>query len=187
MYRQIFIAASLSFFCCATSVHAIEAEKVSVAFKQADEFTDFRSANGGRNEGRNALMAELERFMRQRGRLWLPETHRLNITFTDIDLAGRIVPLPLRATVGASTIGGFGSTPYQRVVEPAWPPRLQFEYQITDQEGRIVDQGQADIKERSFFNLSSRTSNVRQGALSYEKALLDIWMRDLYGEDRDKE
>lgn len=163
-----------------TSIGPERAEhKINVSFNQPENFTDFRTANGGRNNGRNGLIAELKRFLRARGKLWLPEPYRLDIQFNDIDMAGRIVPLPIRRKVGGSSLGVFGSAPKQRVVQNPWPPRLNFEYRIYNEYGDLIREGNADISETSFLKLSSRLQQVRRDTLQYEKAILDTWLRSM--------
>ncbi|MCG8465478.1 MAG: DUF3016 domain-containing protein [Xanthomonadales bacterium] len=152
---------------------------VEVSFIQPEKFTDFRAANGGRNDGRNRLMSEIERFIRERADLWLPEGYSMTMVFNDIDLAGRIVPLPLRASAGGASMGGFGSAGEQRIVESPWPPRLNFDYQVFDDNGALAREGSADISTTQFLRLSPRARQQRRDGLWYEKAVIDSWMREL--------
>lgn len=151
---------------------------VRVSFNQPEKFTDFQTANGGRNAGRTVLMSELERYMRERGELWLPADHQLDVVFQDIDMAGRIVPLPLRASVGGDDIGFFGSAPEQRLISNPFPPRLRLDFQMLNPSGEVVRQGSADISEASFLKLAPRSRLNRRDSLWYEKAVLDSWMRE---------
>ena len=123
-------------------------------------------------------MAELERFIRERAEMWVPKNYRLQIQFNDIDLAGRIVPLPLRASVGGASMGAHGSAGEQRIVESPWPPRLNFTYTLYDTNGNLVREGSANISETQLLRLSPRTRLQRRDVLWYEKALIDSWMRE---------
>lgn len=156
-----------------------ESTGVEVSFSQPETFTDFKAANGGRNDGRTKLMAEIERFIKERAELWLPANQHLTIQFMDIDMAGRIIPLPLRASVAGSSMGSHGSAGEQRLVESPWPPRLHFTYQIHSEYGELLQEGSADISETQLLRLSPRTRLQRRDVLWYEKALLDSWMREL--------
>ncbi|GAB4193100.1 MAG: hypothetical protein Tsb002_23340 [Wenzhouxiangellaceae bacterium] len=153
--------------------------QITVMFDQPEAYTDFTVANGGREDGRPLLMAELDRYLRERGRLWLHDDQFLTITFTDIDMAGRLVPLPLRNNVGGVKLGIAGSAREQRVVQPPWPPRLTFHYQLVDENGQLLREGSASINETSFLKLAPRTQYHQRDSLWYEKAILDSWLRSL--------
>lgn len=178
-----YLTLALMLCCCVANVSANDdheqAASLQLSFNQPENFTDFQTANGGRNSGRTVLMAELERYLRERTELWLPPEHHLEIVFQDIDMAGRIVPLPLRANVGGQDIGAFGSAPEQRLVSNPFPPRLELDYHLRNAHGEVIRQGRAEISEASFLNLAPRTRLNRRDSLWYEKAILDSWMREL--------
>ena len=169
---------SLLFMYLPGAVLGQDSASTRISFNQPEKFTDFKSANGGRNDGRTVLMAELERFIRERADMWIPENHSLQIQFNDIDMAGRIVPLPLRASVTGASMGLHGSAGEQRLVESPWPPRLNFTYTLHDAQGSLVREGSVNISETQLLRLSPRTRLQRRDVLWYEKALIDSWMRE---------
>lgn len=174
-----FVPTLILFVLIATPVAAEELNQVAVSFQQPENFTDFRSANGGRQDGQPALMAELDRFLREQGDLWLDDQQRLEITFKNIDMAGRIVPLPMRRTVAGGALGVYGSAPEQRVIQNLWPPRLTFDFVLYDEYGQTIRQGSMDINEQSFIKTTPRAMYNRRDSLWYEKAVLDSWFRNL--------
>ncbi|GAB4182083.1 MAG: hypothetical protein Tsb002_02830 [Wenzhouxiangellaceae bacterium] len=140
-------------------------DKAQVHFDQPQSFLDFRDDTAGRDQGRPLMIAELDRFVRELADQFLPQGQYLQLTFTDIDLAGRQVPIR-------------GTGRFQRVIEDFYPPRLSFHYQIVDEDNKVLEQGEEKLVNFSFLRLSLRARFHRQTRLPYEKALLEEWFRD---------
>jgi hypothetical protein len=76
--------------CLAASGAPAQDYRVSVVFAQPEQYTDFRSSCVSTHADARALMGELERFLQAAAAPRLPDGQRLEITVTNVDLAGEI-------------------------------------------------------------------------------------------------
>lgn len=136
--------------------------RVSVNFIEPEKFTDVRDGNLETEKGRNAILQEIREFIVQRAEKVLPAGQRLEMTFTDIDLAGDFEPWrgPRLDDV--------------RIVKDIYPPRLKFGFRITDEAGNVIKQGSKDLRDLAF---QTRLTINRQDSLHYEKDILNDWLR----------
>ncbi|MCG8465783.1 MAG: DUF3016 domain-containing protein [Xanthomonadales bacterium] len=145
--------------------HAADPEKRAVVmFQEPEKFVDFRNLDRGRDQGRLGMMADLRLYLERTAEQFLSDNQTIAFTFTNIDLAGRILPVR-------------GGAQYQRYVEDFYPPRLWFRYQVTNDQGQVVKLGDEKLVDFSFLRLASRSFVRQTDSLPYEKALLDEWWR----------
>ena len=77
-------------------------------------------------------------------------------------------------------VGGWNFEPWRggqwsdvRVVKDIYPPAFKFSYSVTDAAGKVVSQGNEDIRDLSFtFRFSPDTTDN----LHFEKSFLDDWI-----------
>jgi hypothetical protein len=93
----------------------------------------------------------------------IPAGHRLEVTFTAVDLAGEFEPWrgPQWGDV--------------RIVRDLYPPRLGLEFRLVDAAGRVARTGRRELSDLAF--LMKLTGGFRDDPLRHEKALLDDWLR----------
>lgn len=130
----------------------------TVSFKKPDKFTDAGTEGiGSRTSPRvlDALKAHLE----QLGAKKLPSGETLQITITDIDLAGRFDPQP----------GGNDRVRIMRDVD--WP-RIELHYTL-QQDGRTLADADASLSDMNYLMHSSLRRST--DPLRYEKDMLDAW------------
>lgn len=140
-------------------------QRAVVEFENPERFVDFRNLERGRDQGRPAMMADLRLYLNRSAEQFLSEGQRLYLTFTNIDLAGRMLPVR-------------GSGQFRRYVEDFYPPRLWFHYKVVDAEGNELKSGEEKLVDFSFLRFASRSFARRSDSLPYEKALLDEWWRE---------
>lgn len=140
-------------------------KRAQVMFQEPERFVDFRSLDRGRDQGRLGMMADLRLYIERTAEQFLPDNQKISFTFTNIDLAGRILPVR-------------GGAQFQRYVEDFYPPRLWFRYQVTNDQGQVVKLGDEKLVDFSFLRLASRSFVRQTESLPYEKALLDQWWRE---------
>lgn len=134
------------------------AGNTTVSFKKPDKFTDAGTEGiGSRTSPRvlDALKAHLE----QLGAKKLPAGETLQITITDIDLAGRFDPQP----------GGNDRVRIMRDVD--WP-RIDLHYTL-QQDGRTLADADASLSDMNYLASSSLRRST--DPLRYEKDMLDAW------------
>ena len=144
-----------------------EPEMVRLTFELSREFRDFKTEMGSRESDQERLKKEMNRQLKEAVKRYLPEGHRLDMQFQDIDMAGEIFP-------------SFESSGRDvRVVKNAYPPKLEFTYQWFDENGQKVLDGLEVLKGNNVNWLSQRASSRARGSLAIERVLLDEWLRKL--------
>jgi hypothetical protein len=108
-----------------------------VEFIKPEKFRDIRLS--GMTDARSAetLHYELQRHLNQLARDLLRPGQRLEMAFTDIDLAGEFEPW-------------HGPTNDYRFVRSVYPPRVVFKFRLTDADGKVVNEGTRDIRDMAF-------------------------------------
>ncbi|MBI2496956.1 MAG: DUF3016 domain-containing protein [Opitutae bacterium] len=139
--------------------------RVTVVFDHPEKYTDVKEYDfdSENTRGRDHYLPLLkEHIEAEAGRLLAPG-QKVTITFSDIDLAGDFEPWhgPRFNDI--------------RVVKEIYPPRLTFTFRLTDENGRVVGEG-----ERKLIDLAYQmriTGGFRDDPLRYEKDLLNDWLR----------
>jgi hypothetical protein len=131
---------------------------VIVQFTNPAKFTDFRirgrDVNYTAGVFASSVTAELTPVMKQK----YPNGSLL-LRFTDIDLAGRYA----------------GGT---RVILEAHPARMNFEFSLSDSNGKSLARGSSRLVDSS--NINSRFRDPRRSQVFYyERRLLNRWLRTL--------
>ena len=81
----------------------------------------------------------------------------LDENVNDIDLAGDVT---------------FGAGREMRIVKPIYFPKMKFSYALTDANSKIVDKGEADLKDMGFMD---RIHIGREEEFMYEKRMIKEW------------
>lgn len=136
---------------------AFAAGTVEVTWQDPDHYSDIRPADESASRFRERVFQALEEQLEKLARK-LPDGQRLEITFTDVDLAGEVRVGP-RGTV--------------RIIRDSQPARLEFSYRLLDSDGKVLREG----RERLWGTLSSvsRLGQPQGETLSVSRALLSRW------------
>lgn len=140
--------------------------RVDVVFFEPKKFTDVRDHALGNYEG-TSYLDQLRDYLVARARSFVPEGGTLEVTFTDVDMAGDFEPWR-----------GFRWSEI-RVVKEIYPARLQLAFRLTDATGEVVKQGKRDLR-----GLSLMSAGFADDSLRHEKALLDDWLRSEFPRPR---
>ncbi len=135
---------------------------VTVVFVQPETFTDVRDRQFASPPDRNPNLSGLQRYLETRGKRYLAGGQHLKIEFTDIDLAG-----DHRAQTNFELAD-------VRLVTSLYPPRLEFNYSLTDASGATLKSGTVKLRDLAFDSSSTGTAS---GPLRYEQRMLDKWLR----------
>ncbi len=133
---------------------------VTVTFKDSDKFTDARSSFGfGTDQGYLDLLSDhLKKVAGQK----LAAGQKLEVTVTDVDLAGEFLPT--------------GRNPDQiRVIKEIFRPRIELTFKLTDASGQVVKEGERKLTDLNF--MSNLDIVGRNEPLFYDKALLTDWAK----------
>ena len=163
-------AAGLALTSCATTPKVETPARVKVTYVEPEKFTDVKETWPGTDKERDSILEVLRDFIVERAAEFLPPGQKLELTFRDIDLAGDFEPWR------GIRLGEI------RIVKELYPPRMKFDYRILTTEGKLVREGQADLRDLSFM---LRSYYSKQDSYRFEKEMLDDWFRtELQGEDK---
>jgi len=152
------IAAALA----AGSVVASADEKssnVTVTFHEADKFTDVRSHFGGRTD--EGYLEMLSKHLQEVAEKRLAPGQKLEVTITDIDLAGDYLPTGARSQD-------------VRIIREIYIPRVRLSFKLLDETGKVINEGERRLANLDFMN-DIRLAG-RSDPLFYDKNLLSDWI-----------
>jgi hypothetical protein len=134
--------------------------RISVSFVEPENFTDARRAELAPTSA--GILRELEKFLIDAGTRYVPETMKLNIRVTDIDLVG---DFELFRGPHADQV---------RITKGLYPPHIVLEFEVTDSTATVVKSGKRDLTD---INYQLRSAYPREDYLRYEKDILRDWLR----------
>ncbi len=143
------------------SVYA--SSKALVTWSNPENYSDLRSSNGGEEEFMAATLNELEQSIQTMASS-LPDGQKLEMTITDVDLAGDV-----------KLTGARAQHQDVRVVKDIYPAKIVFSYRLLDQSGNVLKQGDEKLRSRSTSASSMRTGS--KGPLEIEKRMLKSWFK----------
>lgn len=135
------------------------AGEANVTYGKFSDFTDVRPANETRGGYHKRVEKQLTKHFQEMASQ-LPEGYKLGIKVNDIDLAGDV---------------RFGGANELRIVKPIHFPKIKFSYALTDANGKIVDKGDADLKDMSFMDKIRRG---RDEEFMHEKRIITDWFEN---------
>ena len=93
----------------------------------------------------------------------LPDEQTLKIEITDVDLAGQV---------------RIGSTNDTRIVKNGYPPRINFSYQLLDDNETVIKKEEIVLRDLSF--MTGQPLKYRHTPFGYEKKMLDDWFKGTF-------
>jgi hypothetical protein len=136
--------------------------KVMVHWSNPEGYKDVISSDGAQEEFVAHTLKELESTLAQLAES-LPDGQTLEMTVTDLDLAGDVKMSGAR-------------TQHQdvRVVKDSYPARMKFHYRLLDGKGKVLKEGDEKIQSRTL-SASMRTGSSEP--LGMEKRMLKSWFK----------
>jgi len=138
-----------------------ESQKVQVKFVDAEKFSDVRDAYMPSEKGQAAYLDIIRRYVEEEAGRYVGDGQKLEVNFTNIDMAGDFEPWH---KPGMEDV---------RIIKDIYPPRLDFNFKLTDADGKVLKEGSRELRDLSFMmNLNLR----RNDELNYEKEMLKNWI-----------
>lgn len=138
------------------------ASAIEVSFVASEKFTDVKDDHMDSDRGREAVLEQLKEHLVTHGAKYLAKGQRLQITVTDVDLAGDFEPW---RGINFHDI---------RIVKDIYPPRVNLEFRLIDAEGKVVSEGKRQLRNLSYLmTMVMPTSDP----LRYDKEMLNDWLR----------
>ncbi len=142
---------------------AVDSALVQVDFEKPESFSDARTNDSFRKGASENVTKGLAKYLEKTAPAHLSAGQRLQVVFTEIDLAGDYEP-------------GTNLSLYDvRIVKPIYPPRLGFRWQLIDAGGEVLREGEESLRDLGFQTGSP--GNDRD-PLRYEKHMLKRWLQD---------
>jgi hypothetical protein len=138
------------------------AERVTVRMSRPEAFTDFKATCVGMDARTRGLLDDLTQFIRATGARYVPDSETLEITLTDIDLAGEFETW--RSPQACNV----------RVMLDIYAPRIRLEFRLTDRDGKVVSSGARGLRDPLYL---TRAGLLSTDPLRYEKYLLLEWFQ----------
>ena len=144
---------------------ALQAEgPVSVRWNDPSTFSELRNSPNRFEAQRGDWVNQLATHLRTSSAAALQPGQTLEVTITDIKRAGDFEPWQ-----------GPRATDI-RFMRDIYPPRMTFQYVLKAADGRIIDEGEAQLRDTGYLHggggLASNSDPLR-----YEKKLIDDWRR----------
>lgn len=136
-----------------------KSDAVTVSFHESDKFTDACSRWGGETD--QDYLDLLSTHLQKSAPRLLAAGQKLEVTFTDIDLAGDFIP----GNVRSQDI---------RVIKDIYIPRQKLIFRLVGADGQVVKEGERRLSDMNFMN-NLRLAG-RGEPLFYDKALLTDWL-----------
>ena len=138
--------------------------RVQVTFQNPQNFAEAREFGMQDRWLHNDYLETLKAYLIKRATSILEPGQRLQVTITDIKLAGAFEPW--RGPQWG----------YVRMMRDMYPPRIDLDFTLTNGNGKVLRQGSRKLRNLSYLNsgvgMSGNTDSLR-----YDKALLDRWLR----------
>lgn len=148
----------------AASDAAVAGKRVSVTYANPEEFSEVRQFGHQDRFTGTEYLEPLKAHLIMRATRMLPPGDRLEVTITDIKLAGGFEPWH-----GPNLM-------YVRIMKDIYPPLIDLTFRWIDSNGKVLREGS-----RKLRNLGYLQSGVAQPSdsdpLRYDKALIDTWLR----------
>lgn len=148
--------------CVAAAAAFAQDSRVSVVFAHPERYTDLRLSCVSGDADTRALTGELGRFLQEAAARRVRDGQRLEITVTNVDMAGEIESWrgPARCDL--------------RTVKDVYPPRLDLRFRLLDADGAEARAGTRQLRDSSYL---AHAAPVTADHLRYEKALLLDWLQ----------
>lgn len=147
---------------CAAHAEPTTPTRVNVTWPEPATLSEVKEAHGRGWQRGEAWLVDLRKHLVRQADRVLPSGERLDVTFTDIKLAGSFEPWrgPQFDDV--------------RIVKDIYPPRIDLRFTVTAADGHVVADGERTLRDPGFLTRSIANSS---DPLRYEKRLLDDWVR----------
>jgi hypothetical protein len=138
--------------------------KITVNFENPEDYRDIEVSNRGPKQDQKMILPVIEKYLVKLGEKYLKEGQTLDITFTNIDLAGEKEPWH---TPPMDNI---------RYMKSVYPPELSFKYTFSDSHTNQTVVGEESLIDLSYSVKIRRDDHDR---IFYEKRMLRDWIRKL--------
>lgn len=162
------IAATLTIAGCAQQQESTEPQNfltndgnVNILWQNPSDYSDIEATTGVQSKFEQYLFTELTDELAKLANKHLTKDQQLDLTVTNVDLAGDVQP----------TFGG--ATDDIRIVTDLYPPKIRFDYVLT-QNGKVIKSGSEKLNNMGFL---MGIQPIGNDPFPYEQDLLTDWFK----------
>lgn len=133
---------------------------VTVKWQEPAKFTDIDAAEQPKDGFQAALFKNFDNVFTELARK-LPDAVRWEVTVTDLDLAGEVLP----DRTGRN----------RRIVKPLFRPAISFSYRLVDSQDKIIKEATVDLKDPLFMSRSPTQIGLNTKPFPYEEFMINQW------------
>ena len=137
------------------------AKNITVTFKDPERYTDCRSDFGSSTD--QGYLDLLSAHLKRMAGPHVPADQKLDVTFSDIDLAGDFRPDRVQMTD-------------VRIIKDIYRPRMTLNFKLVGADGKVIKEGDRTLVDSYFMNNVNIVN--RDEPLFYDKEMLTDWVRD---------
>jgi hypothetical protein len=137
---------------------------VTVTYVNPEQFTENRLYGRQDRFNRVDYLAQLKAYLIKQGQAILKPGQGLRVNITDIQLAGAYEP------------GRSSQWSYVRIMRDVYPPRIDLDFQLVDQDGKVLREGKRVLRDLDYLHSSLSLAAAQGSPLYYDKALLRRWL-----------
>ena len=148
----------------ATSAAPVSEATVSVTYVEPEKFSEAREYGEQDRYNDADYLKSLKTYLIKRATKMLPPGDRLEVTVTDIKLAGGYEPWH------------GPNFRYVRFMKDVYPPRMDLTFKLVDSNGKVLREGSRKLKDLGYL-YSGVAMPTNTDPLRYDKALIDRWLQ----------
>lgn len=141
------------------------AADVKVNWGKLDEFTDIQESFAHREQFRLDMQKEFALVFQHHAKK-LPEGYQLEITVTDLDLAGDVRP------------GVYNGVHHVRVMKELYWPRMNIEFELKNAQGEVVAKGNENLRDMDYLRRVRIPSGNTE--FEFEEKMIQDWFKKQY-------
>lgn len=141
------------------------AQSGSLSVTNLEDFHDFSVSGMSEERTLPLFQEEMGRKIEELSKKYLPENSKIELVFSNVDMAGDIQPWRNR---------NFADIRY---IEEIYPPRLVFTFKVINSKGTVITEGEADIRNLAF-TMTALPFRGAYDSFYYEAELLERWFRN---------
>lgn len=149
------------------AVASSSAGELKIDWQSPEDYRDADYYYNGSEKSRDIVLTNLEKYFVRTAKSRLPEGTVLEMTVTEVDLAGEFEPWrgPSLNDV--------------RIVKQLYPARIDFDYKYFAEDGTLIAEGSEQLKDLMIPRSLAATTLGRSENYAYVKTLVSDWMRKL--------
>ena len=162
--QKILLTIGIALASAASADQPQASSRVQINWTAPADFSESKESygNGLGRQSPDEWLGDLAKHLRYRAERILPQDERLQVTFTNVQLAGTYEPWrgPRWDDV--------------RIIKNIYPPRIDLKFTLTDANGAVVKEGERQLRDPAFMQrgILNETDPLR-----FEKRMLDDWLR----------